>query len=254
MGGNASPNLESSHPEQFHTVLVPTRPALNHGTRIQALLYDFPEHCFPSHPRTCLLAVHEMSVAVMPQDGTLPRREIQTSTTPPAQSPLARHFQQLGLFCAGAGFLAASVAVSRRSVLRMRKTSYPHFYWSNRTPASRMDTSDRGLVAVQALGLATLNVTGFGIMLIGGIGWAFDLSSIEELRHRTRKALTRPGNFSTEDEKKVEAEMEKILDAVYEKLGMEKPEKLDWESLDQTEEDKRQRQQEQQQQENDGKP
>lgn len=174
----------------------------------------------------------------MPHDGTLPQVETQT-TARPTPSPLMRQLKQFGLFCAGAGFLAASVAVSRRSVLRMRKISYPHFYWSNRTPASRMDSSDKGLIAVRALGLATLNVTGFGIMLVGGISWAFDLSSIQELRQRTRASLMRPGNFSTEDEKKVEAEMEKIMDAVYEKLGMEKPSKMDWEELDKTEETKK---------------
>lgn len=174
----------------------------------------------------------------MSQDGTLPQKEIQT-TARPTPSPFMRQVKQLGLFCAGAGFLAASVAVSRRSVLRMRKVSYPHFYWSNRTPANRMDSSDNGLVAVRALGLATLNVTGFGIMLVGGIGWAFNLSSIQELRDRTRASLMKPGSFSSEDEQKMEAEMEKILDAVYEKMGMEKPAKMDWEEMDKTEEAKK---------------
>lgn len=116
--------------------------------------------------------------------------------------------------------------------MRLRKTSYPHFYWSNRTPASRMDSSDKGVIAARALGLATLNVTGFGIMLVGGIGWAFDLSSIEELSHRTRRSLMRPGVIDSEGEKQVEAEMERFMDGIYEKLGLEKPEKMDWEEIE----------------------
>ncbi|RKK97758.1 hypothetical protein BFJ71_g7104 [Fusarium oxysporum] len=131
-----------------------------------------------------------------------------------------RSIRQFGLLLTGAGFLAASVAVSRRSVLRMRHNSFPKFYTSNRHQV-KFDSGDRSLLAVQALGLATLNVMSFGVMLVGGISWAFDLSSIEELRQRTQAVTRRPGMVSPEDEKA----MEELIEGLMGKMGMEKPQK-----------------------------
>ena len=102
----------------------------------------------------------------------------------------------------------------------MRQNSFPKFYSSNRAPA-KIDSAERSLLAVQALGLATLNVMSFGVMLIGGISWAFDLSSIAELRERTQAAVRRPGSVNPEDEKA----MEELMDELMGKLGMEKPQK-----------------------------
>lgn len=143
-------------------------------------------------------------------------------TQRPPDTPLMRHLKQAGLCLAGAGFLAASVAVSRRSVVRMKALSYPAFYSSNRN-TRRADKADGGVVAVQALGLATLNVMSFGIMLVGGISWAFDLSSVAELRERTQNHIRNSQAPLTEDEKQLEAEMEKIVDGIYSKLGLTRP-------------------------------
>jgi hypothetical protein len=114
--------------------------------------------------------------------------------------------------------MAASVAVSRRAVLRKQVESFPKFYASNRTPA-RLDPADRSLLAVQAFGLATLNVMSFAVFITGGLSWAFDLSSVSELRQRTRAALSKPGLVNPEDEKELEA----MMDSLMTKLGMEKP-------------------------------
>ncbi|KEY68673.1 hypothetical protein S7711_00547 [Stachybotrys chartarum IBT 7711] len=135
-------------------------------------------------------------------------------------SPWARQMRQLGLYFAGAGFMAASVAVSRRAVVRRQLEAMPKFYVSNRNPI-KVDSSERSLLAVEALGLATLNVTSFGILLLGGTSWAFDLCSVEELRQRTRAALMKPGLVNPEDEK----ELERMMESLMERLGMEKPEK-----------------------------
>ncbi|KAI1046491.1 hypothetical protein LB505_010740 [Fusarium chuoi] len=144
-----------------------------------------------------------------------------TSPIIAAQQPSwDRSIRQFGLLLTGAGFLAASVAVSRRSVLRMRHDSFPKFYTSNRHQV-KFDSGDRSLLAVQALGLATLNVMSFGVMLVGGISWAFDLSSIEELRQRTQAVTRRPGMVSPEDEKA----MEELIEGLMGKMGMEKPQK-----------------------------
>jgi hypothetical protein len=45
------------------------------------------------------------------------------------------------------------------------------------------------LEAVEALSVATINAVSFTIMLTGGAFWAFDISSIAELRRRTRDRL-----------------------------------------------------------------
>ncbi|KAF5704175.1 hypothetical protein FMUND_12647 [Fusarium mundagurra] len=144
-----------------------------------------------------------------------------TSPIIAAQQPSwDRSIRQFGLLLTGAGFLAASVAVSRRSVLRMRHDLFPKFYTCNRHQV-KFDSGDRSLLAVQALGLATLNVMSFGVMLVGGISWAFDLSSIEELRQRTQAVTRRPGMVSPEDEKA----MEELIEGLMGKMGMEKPQK-----------------------------
>lgn len=145
-----------------------------------------------------------------------------TSTSTPT-SGLFRHARQFGLFMAGAGLLAASVAVSRRAVIRQRLSMLPPFYASNRNPLVITD-GDRQQLAAQALGLATLNVMSFGVLLVGGISWGFDLSSVEELRRRTKVALERPSGLSEEDEKEAEREMAKVMDGFMERLGMKKPE------------------------------
>ena len=125
----------------------------------------------------------------------------------------------MGLLLAGAGFMAASVAVTRRAVLRRQLESFPRFYSSNRA-SIEIDSGERSLMAVQALGLATLNVTSFGVLLTGGLAYSFDLCNLGELRERTQAALRRPGNFSQEDEK----EMEKMMGSILERLGMQNSE------------------------------
>jgi hypothetical protein len=122
--------------------------------------------------------------------------------------------------------MAASVAVARRSVLRRRLESLPRFYFSNRTHPRTIDSADRGLLAAQALGLATLNVMSFGVMLVGGLSWAFDLSSVAELRHRTRAVLERNSGDVDSDQ---ERELEEMMDSLLARLGMEKPAAADTE-------------------------
>ncbi|PHH74364.1 hypothetical protein CDD80_3125 [Ophiocordyceps camponoti-rufipedis] len=132
-------------------------------------------------------------------------------------TPFRRQLHQLGLFFAGAGFLAASIAVSRRAVLRRQLEALPGFHTSNRH-APPADASDRLGLAAQALGLATLNVCSFGILLTGGIAWAFDLCSVAELRHRTQEALRRPIASIDPD---AEREMEEAMVSLMRKFGLD---------------------------------
>jgi hypothetical protein len=96
----------------------------------------------------------------------------------------------------------------------------PKFYSSNRHLV-KVGAEGRSFLAAQALGLATLNVMSFGVFLVGGISWAYDLSSIEELQQRTQAITRRPGSMSPEEEKAMEEMMEDLMG----KLGMEKPQK-----------------------------
>lgn len=138
----------------------------------------------------------------------------------PAPSPWVRNAKQFGFFLAGTGFMAASVLVTRRAVIRRLRESRPKFYVSNRhIPKDLGD--DKQLLALHAFSLATLNVMSFGVMLVGGISWAFNLSSVEELRQRTKESLQRQSIVprNPEDEKMLEEMMDDLLS----KLGMQKP-------------------------------
>ncbi|PNY26256.1 Uncharacterized protein TCAP_03813 [Tolypocladium capitatum] len=149
---------------------------------------------------------------------TSPSRTTTASSSATASySPFTRQLHQLGLLLAGASFMAASVAVSRRSVIRRRIEAIPAFHTSNRM-ASRFDGTDRVGLATAALGLATLNVMSFGVLLTGGIAWAFDLCSVAELRERTQAAMRRPpANLDPAAEKEMEDMMRSLLD----RLGMD---------------------------------
>lgn len=72
--------------------------------------------------------------------------------------------------------------------------------------------SDSSLIALEALNLATLNVMGFGIMITGGLAWAFDISSIDDLRRMARRHIGPPGGQTDEEaEREVEEWVAKVL-------------------------------------------
>ncbi|KAK9420917.1 hypothetical protein SUNI508_01008 [Seiridium unicorne] len=110
------------------------------------------------------------------------------STRPDTRTPILsqRSLSQLGLFAAGAGFLAFSTLITRRAIARKHIVGLPLFFEQSNRPASKIG-SDGGLVAVEALGLATLNTICFGVMATGGLSWAFDISTVAELRETARK-------------------------------------------------------------------
>ncbi|PHH82649.1 hypothetical protein CDD82_5285 [Ophiocordyceps australis] len=140
------------------------------------------------------------------------------SASPTPTAPRSRQLYQLGLFFTGASFLAASVLVSRRSVIRQRLGTMPAFHTSNRHAAAP-DSADRFSLAIRALGLATLNVSSFAVLLVGGIAWGFDLCSVAELRARTRAALQRPS--TTAQDHQAERELEETIRPFLEKLGFD---------------------------------
>ncbi|OCK73857.1 hypothetical protein K432DRAFT_410356 [Lepidopterella palustris CBS 459.81] len=99
-------------------------------------------------------------------------------------SPRSR--KQLGLFFAGASFLVLSTLVTKRSLVRRHNAIVPKFY----QPNTRLDTKvSPTLDAIDALGLATLNVFSFAMMTTGGALWAFDISSMDDMRSKLRVGL-----------------------------------------------------------------
>jgi len=63
--------------------------------------------------------------------------------------------------------------------------------------------------AVEALSIATINVLSFTMMMTGGLLWAFDISSLDDLRKKIRGGLGVDG--TGRDEGALEREFEEWL-------------------------------------------
>ncbi|KAI0111005.1 hypothetical protein F4776DRAFT_356297 [Hypoxylon sp. NC0597] len=149
-----------------------------------------------------------------PLETTQAPQPLQTTIPPPEPRPPVlsqRSLKQLGLFFAGGGFLALSTLITRRAIARKHMATIPQFYQPSNRPVSKMQ-SDSSLIALEALNLATLNVMGFGIMITGGLAWAFDISSIDDLRRMARRHIGPPGGQTDEEaEREVEEWVAKVL-------------------------------------------
>ncbi|KAI0099837.1 hypothetical protein GGR51DRAFT_386115 [Nemania sp. FL0031] len=149
-----------------------------------------------------------------PSDPIPPRPVVSPPPPPPATRPSVlsqRSLKQLGLFFAGAGFLSLATLITRRSVARKHIATMPRFYTQSNRPVNKM-SSDSSLIALEALNLATLNVVGFAIMMTGGVSWAFDISSIDDLRRMARKHIGPSGGRTDEEaEQEIEEWVAKVL-------------------------------------------
>jgi hypothetical protein len=65
--------------------------------------------------------------------------------------------------------------------------------------------------AFEALSIATVNVLSFSMMFTGGLLWAFDISSLDDMRRKLRGGL---GMDDDERENAAEEEMEEWLTTV----------------------------------------
>lgn len=87
----------------------------------------------------------------------------------------------------------------------------PRFYTPSNRPVNKIG-SDSSLIALEALNLATLNVLGFAIMMTGGVSWAFDISSIDDLRGMARKHIGPSGGRTDEEaEQEIEEWIAKVM-------------------------------------------
>ncbi|KAF4310293.1 hypothetical protein GTA08_BOTSDO02267 [Botryosphaeria dothidea] len=108
-----------------------------------------------------------------------------------------RSLRQLGLFFAGATFFTAAQLITRRQLGRRFRTSMPPFYHPSNVPHGEVSGA---MDAFEALNLATVNVVSAAIMLTGGTMWAFDISTLEDIRSRVKHRVgTGDAQKSTEE-------------------------------------------------------
>jgi hypothetical protein len=122
--------------------------------------------------------------------------------------------RQLGLFFAGAGFVALSTIVTRRALLRRYRATVPRFY----QPSNRPNKITNGYMeALEALNLATVNVLSYAMMLGGGVLYAFDISSLDDMRRNVRSKMGNGDGAEVNEEE--EKEIEKFFVDILEKTG-----------------------------------
>jgi len=92
----------------------------------------------------------------------------------------------LGLFFGGAAFFGVASVITRRSLVRRYKASVPKFFQQSNRPNAEVDGA---MEALEALTIATVNVFSLSIMFTGGMLWAFDISSVEDMRRKLRGGL-----------------------------------------------------------------
>lgn len=115
-------------------------------------------------------------------------RAPQASTTSESESAFfsPRSRRQLSLFAAGVGFFAISSVITRRSIVRRYKATVPKFYQPSNGPSTQVNGA---MEAFEALNIATVNVFSVGMMVTGGLLWAFDIASLEDMRSKVRTNL-----------------------------------------------------------------
>ena len=127
--------------------------------------------------------------------------------------PPQRTRKQLTLLFAGATFATLSALVTRRSLLRR----HPAFHGPPRlfAPSNAPPRVPGPREALEALNLASLHVISWAVLCTGGVLFAFDIGSLDEMRQRIRGGLGVDGSGRSEEE--VEEEWEEWLAGVVER-------------------------------------
>jgi hypothetical protein len=88
---------------------------------------------------------------------------------------------------AGTAFVTISSIITRRAVYRRLQWSKPTFFQQNTGhPEQKINGS---LEALEALSVATVNLFSWTLFYAGGLLWAFDIGSLEEMRSKLRVRL-----------------------------------------------------------------
>ena len=131
---------------------------------------------------------------------TAPTEEVRPPQPPPEPRIDAAHRlrRQNALFYGGLAFTTASLWITRRSLRRKQALYAPKtFSPSTDTPAGftataskeKISTADGGLEAVEALGLATLNVFTIAMTAIGAGMKYWDIADVEDMRDKVRAGI-----------------------------------------------------------------
>lgn len=136
-----------------------------------------------------------------------PPQPMSASETP-ASVFSKRSLRQLGLFFGGAAFFGVASVITRRSLVRRYNATLPKFFQQSNRPNTEVDGA---VEAFEALTIATVNVFSLSIMFTGGMLWAFDISSLADMRRKLRGGLEIDGEGR---ENAAEEEMEEWLATV----------------------------------------
>ncbi|GFF33456.1 hypothetical protein IFM58399_03547 [Aspergillus lentulus] len=126
-----------------------------------------------------------------------------------------RPLTNLKLLFGGVTFFTLSLLITRRAFTRRVLASTPP-YWTS-SVYHRPPVNGAG-DAFEALSLATLNVCSFAMMATGGVLYALDINSVEDMRRYVKKEM---GTGTVRDEE-VEREVEEwVAKVLGEKFGVE---------------------------------
>jgi len=104
--------------------------------------------------------------------------------------------------------------ITRRSLVRKYKSLMPKFYQPSNRPPSNINGA---MEAFEALNIATINVFSVGMMLTGGLLYAFDISSLDDMRRNVRSRIGVDVSRTDQDE---EEEIEEWFATVLERKEM----------------------------------
>ena len=148
------------------------------------------------------------------QTQVIPPSSTPTQITPTPQSQTflqsittPRSRKQLSLFFGGAFFLCLTSVFTRRILAYRYRSTNPLFFHQSTTPHNIAINGP--IEAFQALNVATFTLGSTAMMLGGGLLWAFDISTLDELRRKVRGGLGVDG--TGRDTRRVEEEFEEWL-------------------------------------------
>lgn len=117
------------------------------------------------------------------------------------------------VFAAGLAFTALSLLITRRSLARRRLTTKPSFSAQSAAQTQpRKPPVSGAFEAVEALGIASINVMSLAIAATGGTLWYLDIASIDDARRKLRGGMG--VDESGGNEKDAEEEFEEWLATV----------------------------------------
>ncbi|KAI9668349.1 MAG: hypothetical protein M1829_005553 [Trizodia sp. TS-e1964] len=149
---------------------------------------------------------------------TLPAPSSSTSGAPttdpsplaqaPPLTPAQRTRRQLSLFAFGCTCVGLSQLITRRALVRRYRSAIPAFYQPSNRPSGPVNGA---MEAFEALNIATANVASVGIMAAGGLLYAFDIVSLEDLRGRVRVGMGVEGAEASRAEEEFEEWLASVL-------------------------------------------